>query len=58
MLRLALLPATIFLLLALGAPPMYAAASQAAPLDAAALKQLQVASFEADWAAVVRAPRR
>lgn len=46
------LPATILLLLALGGPPVLAATAPE-PLDAAALKRLQVASFEADWKAVV-----
>lgn len=44
---------TIFLLLALGAPPMEAATLAPAPVDAAALKRLQAVLFDADWAAVV-----
>lgn len=51
--RVVTIPATIFLLLALGAPPMAAATLPAAPIDAGALKRLQAASFDADWAAVV-----
>lgn len=51
--RLILIPATIFLLLALGAPPLAAAPLAPTPIEAAALKRLQLASFEADWAAVV-----
>ena len=47
------LPATIFLLLALGAPPMLAATA-AEPIAPTALKRLQAASFDADWAAVTR----
>ncbi len=51
--RAIVIPATIFLLLAIGAPPTLAATLMPAPIEAVALKRLQLASFDADWAAVL-----